>query len=105
MTDLLVLASLPSTSGEAVTESLQFIISIIAHAEKNPENSGDLAALLSQISQLGERPSELSAWLRRMVLVSATEGSSEIKSNVGLLRKLVDLLTVPGWYVCVCVRY
>ena len=102
VTDLLVLASLPSTSGEAVSESLQFIISLIGHAEKHPERAGDLAAPLAQIAQLGgRRPQELTAWLRRLVLGSAADGSSEIKSNIGLLRKLVDLLTLPTWYVCV----
>ena len=66
----------------------------------------DLGALLAQPSQLGGQTPELTAWLRRLVLGSAAHGSSDIKGNIALLRKLVDLLTVPGWYVAMgdCVR-
>lgn len=97
ITDLLLLATLPSTSAEAVTQSLQFIMSVLTCAEKAKEEALDLVGPLTQISKLGSMPKELTAWLRRLVLGSSAEGSTEVRNNVALLRKLVDLLTSPGW--------
>ena len=94
LTELLLLAGLSSTSGEAVTQSLQFVISILTHAQKSPQA---LATPLTQIGQLGGMSAELTAWLRRLVLGSSAEGSSEIRNNMVRLRKMVDLLVVPEW--------
>ena len=52
---------------------------------------------LAQISQLGAMPGEFTSWLRRLVMGSSAESSADVRSNIALLRKFVDLLTVPTW--------
>ena len=99
ITDLLLLAALPSTSSEAISESLHFLISILTLAEKAPPEKGpDLSKALSQISALGDLSStQLTNWLKRLVLGSSADGSSAMKNSITLLHKFIEPLAKPDW--------
>ena len=87
-----------------MAEGLQFLISVLTQAEKSPNKAQDLSRLISQISSFGGlSPDKLTKWLRRVVLGSAVDGSSDVRRNTSLLRKFIELLTKPDWCVCVCV--
>ena len=98
LSDLVMLAAKPTTSGSALTECLKFLIKTLKLAEKSP-NEAHLNALSNQVASLSNLPPDrLGTWLKRLVVGSSADSATEVAANMSLLHKFVELLTSPDWY-------
>jgi len=91
--DLVLLAAHPDTSPIAITKSLEFFSQVLQLSEKTP-TAPHLISLSNQISSIATLPStQVTGWLRRLVLGSSADGPSDVSTNCGLLKEVVELLT------------
>ena len=97
MTDLLLLASLPTTEGSAITEAFKFVNEVLRHALKTPDEAY-VVVLTQQISSLSQLTQEqLGGVVKKLVLPSGKDEAATIAVNTALLHTFVERLTNADW--------
>ena len=97
LTDLLLLASLPSTEGSAITEGFKFMNEVLKHALKTPDEAY-VGVLIQQISSLSQLTHEqLGCVVKKLVVPASEDEAAKIAVNTSLLHTFVERLTNPEW--------